>query len=227
MNKCSNRQTGNTHQRGFTLVELWVTLTIFVLITMVLVAQSVRFGGDIVISNLAYDVALTLREAQIFGQSVRGGGPGGSDFTTGYGVHFNKDPALNNSYIFFEDRLEDVTLGITKNNKKYNGNGLCINVLTDECSELKVITQGLRINRFCVRDSSDEYCSDSVVDVQTMDIVYERPSANATIRVYNIFGTQFEPGGPFSEAEIYFSTPSGRTRSVVVGFPGDISIPRP
>src|SRR3989344_4615422 len=51
-------------ERGFTLVELMVVTGILVVITSLILANNTRFGGAVLLENLAYDIALSMRKAQ-------------------------------------------------------------------------------------------------------------------------------------------------------------------
>src|SRR3989338_7579467 len=57
--------------RGFTLVELLVTLSLFVVLTTIVLFSQSKFNGSILLTNLAYDVAITVRQAQTYGVNVR------------------------------------------------------------------------------------------------------------------------------------------------------------
>ncbi|MEX2405217.1 MAG: hypothetical protein WD579_01300, partial [Candidatus Paceibacterota bacterium] len=56
------------------------------------------FDNSILLTNLAHEVALSVREAQVFGVSVRGQG---SDFSAGYGLHLDTDSP--GTFILFAD----------------------------------------------------------------------------------------------------------------------------
>src|SRR3989338_6906440 len=72
--------------RGFTLVELLVTLSLFVVLTTIVLFSQQKFNGSILLTNLAYDVALTIRQAQTFGVNVRENvnASSGEEFKTPY-----------------------------------------------------------------------------------------------------------------------------------------------
>lgn len=76
--------------RGFTLIELLVVLGIIgVVMSIVLTGQS-TFNKTLILQNTAYDIALTLRDAQTYGLGSRAVG---SAKNAGYGVHFAGAPA--------------------------------------------------------------------------------------------------------------------------------------
>ena len=63
MFKLLKKQKINNHKSGFTLVELLVTITIFVILTGVVLVNSNSFDNSVLLNNFAYDVALTIKEA--------------------------------------------------------------------------------------------------------------------------------------------------------------------
>jgi len=84
---------------GFTLVELLVSVAIFAVMTALLVAKYGNFNQSVLLTDLAYDVALTIRTAQTYGLSVKGAtaaNPSGcTDFQCSYGVYF--DSSIDNN----------------------------------------------------------------------------------------------------------------------------------
>ena len=78
----------NRKNKGFTLIELLVTITIFVILTGVVLLSQNSFDNSILIKNLAYDISLTIREAQDYGVDVNESQYSTNPFTP-YGVYFN------------------------------------------------------------------------------------------------------------------------------------------
>ena len=92
----------NIHKinRGFTVVELLVVVSIMVIMTTIVLFNYNKFNDSMLISNLAYDVSLTIRQAQTYGVAVLElpGSNSGSQiapishhayFAFPYGVHFD------------------------------------------------------------------------------------------------------------------------------------------
>lgn len=97
-----------SYNKGFTLVELLVTIAIFTLMTGFIAVKYGNFSKSMVINNLAYDIALTLREAQSYGVSVAdvkslSDTTTTSRFDRSYGVHF--DTATPKVFTLFVDSL--------------------------------------------------------------------------------------------------------------------------
>lgn len=150
---------------GFTLVELLVTISIFVILTGVVLFNQAKFNSTILLTNLAYDTALTIRQAQTYGINIR-------EFNTEfvpYGVHF--DTSAGTSFILFAD------IKYNKADKKvspYDGDTSFCNS-TDGCVNRYNIKRGNYISSIEVEDST----STSSVDI--LDILFQRPNPDAKI----------------------------------------------
>ncbi len=82
---------------GFTLVELMVTTSIFIVITLVVLANYPRANGAIALRLLANDVALSVRKAQVYGVSIKSTGTIFPD----YGMYFKQGTPTD--YLLFAD----------------------------------------------------------------------------------------------------------------------------
>ncbi|MGH7175638.1 MAG: pilus assembly FimT family protein, partial [Minisyncoccia bacterium] len=91
---------------GFTLIEMMVSLAIVTIIAGVVLTSHSSFSNSLIVSNTAYDVALSMREAQSYGIGVRGLG---STVNVGYGLDFSAATPL--SYRFFSDGYGGATCG--------------------------------------------------------------------------------------------------------------------
>lgn len=58
------------NKRGFTLVELLISIAIIVTLSIALYVQQSRFDSSIFINNTAQSIALSIREAQTFGRGA-------------------------------------------------------------------------------------------------------------------------------------------------------------
>ena len=70
-----------SRQAGFSLIELLVVTGVIAVISGLMLVSNSTFGGQILLQNLAYDIALTLRQAQVYGISVQ-------RFGTSYGSSY-------------------------------------------------------------------------------------------------------------------------------------------
>ena len=126
----------NKKNKGFSIVELVVTVAIFGIITSVILANNAKFNSATHLNNLIYEIALTVRQAQVFGISVRETEAGAGEFGVGYGVYF--DTSNDNSFVLFAD---------LNGNEQYDG--------TNELVDLLTIKGENRISQICVTDASE------------------------------------------------------------------------
>lgn len=102
--------TTKSHSKksGFTMVELAVTMSIFAVLTSVVLANYRTFSNNADFLNVADNIALSLREAQIYGVGSKGASSGcgapPSAFNCAYGVVFNTE---DDFYRIFIDTNED------------------------------------------------------------------------------------------------------------------------
>ncbi len=90
--------------RGFSLVELMVTIAIVILVTGVSLARYGSFNNSVLLKSQAFELALDIREAQTFGISVSG--RSNDDFRGAFGVHFNIDESTN-VYRLFQSEVDN------------------------------------------------------------------------------------------------------------------------
>lgn len=187
---------------GFTLIELLVSIGIFTLITTIAVMNHSRFNGTIVLTNLAYEIALSVREAQFYGITVRQASTASVDpllpvrFDSGYGIHFDTatDPT---SYILFEDK--------EPRDRVYN---------PGEAVETFRIQKGNRIGRICVQGP----CTSPANFVNVLDVSFMRPNPDSYIYANGVTFPRY------ANAEICVKSPNGAYRKVVVESTGQISV---
>ncbi|MEK7610005.1 MAG: type II secretion system protein [Patescibacteria group bacterium] len=202
--------------RAFTLLELMVSVGIFALLTTLVVAKYGNFNGSVLLTNLAYDVAITIRTAQSYGLSVKDFNttPGAVDrFKYGYGVHFTSDGGLNDKMILFADNAS-VNVGfinIVPNNGVYN---IGAPPFGDTVISTYYLKRGATISELCVGSSSDK-CKDNPSSV---DITFKRPDPDA--RICSVFLDC--NSSPYTEITIKGTDSS--TRKVSVRENGQISV---
>jgi len=99
---------------GFTLIELIVVMAIATFIMTSVVIQQSKWNDQLVVSTQAYELAMMVRQAQIYSLGVRENIAGSGDkFNVGYGVSIRKvndadgDSAIN-KYTFFADTDGDM-----------------------------------------------------------------------------------------------------------------------
>ncbi len=73
---------------GFSLIELLIVISIFTIITTVALFDQGKLNSNVLLTNLSYDVALAVREAQSYGVGVKYSASTAS-VVGGYGVYLN------------------------------------------------------------------------------------------------------------------------------------------
>lgn len=182
--------------RGFTLIELLVVTAIIVVVSSIVLVNNNRFGGVIQLENLAYDVALSIRQAQVYGTSVQRYGAG--DFSKGYGMHFSENDPQH--YELFADVNAD---GFFTSDE---------NVVPSPYT----ISSGFKVSALCVPEGTD---AASCTRVSTLDIVFKRPETDAYIRKNGEAALN-------GSTRIVLMSPRGDVMSVLVGSNGQISVRR-
>jgi len=174
-----------------------------VVVSSVVLINNNRFGGVVQLENLTYDVALSVRQAQVYGISVQRSGAG--DFTSGYGMHFDIGNPQN--YTLFADAGGADKDGVYQS--------------SEEVSPY-TIRSGFTINKLCAPEGVD---AASCREVLTLDIAFKRPEADAWISANNN-ACSYGSGTCAVSARIVLKSPRGDAMSVLVGANGQISVTR-
>ena len=193
--RSSQRVSRHIAQRGFTLVELMVSIGIFALMTALVVVKYGTFNQSVLLTNLAYDVALTVRTSQTYGLSVKAASDSGSSYsspTYAYGV--NIGTTGNTQFTLYADLNSDLSYDSGEEISTYS------------------IKRGAVVNRVCA-----DYGNDCTLGTNTLDILFKRPDPQAIICV----GTTCD----YDVAKIELKATDGNVRTVVVRRNGQISVP--
>ncbi len=188
--------------RGFSLMELLVVMGIFSVISLVVLVNHAKFNSSVLLGNLAYTIAVSIREAQVYGVSVR---EYNSSFQTGYGVHIAS--ADRTSYILFAD---------TNANNKYDAD-------SDSVIKQYTLNKQHSILKFCgVKSTGDQECSDgsTLVAITKLDVVFFRPDPDANISS----DKTTDNSGMYSRAVITVASATGESRSLSVASTGQIAV---
>ena len=179
---------------GFTLIELLVVMGIMIVITTLVLARYSQFNGVILLRDLAYDVALSFREAQVYGISGR------SDsgvFAYRYGVYINKGAPTQ--YILFGD---------SNNDSAYESN---------EVVTAYTMRTGYGISEICAHTTAGVNKCASTGGLSTLTVMFKRPEPDAIIRSDVV-------GDVYTDATVTMLSPAGATRSVTVTSTGQIAV---
>jgi len=144
-------------QKGFSLVEMLVVLGIFVILTTLVLTSNSTFKETVTLDSIAYEVALSIQEAQVYGVAVSE--VEGVSFDTIRGVDVNI--TTPQKYFFSADTSGDLRLTV---------------------DDLRVtqfnIPDSYRIAQIC-GSIDDQVCED---DTQQVSIMFKRPAPEAILR---------------------------------------------
>jgi len=197
-----------------TLVELLASIAIFSILFGIIMSHHARFGGAVLLNNLAYDIALSLRQAQVYGLSVKEFETGSGQFHTGYGIHFARTSPT--TYILFADR-DPAGPGLPNN--RYDAVPAC-GVVGSECIESFTLGRGNRIADACgiLPGGAEECFSDAGLSprVNFLDIIFVRPDPDALL-VSN-------RGSAYASVRVTVVSPEGITQDIFTRITGQISV---
>jgi hypothetical protein len=148
-----------------------VTMAIMVIVTSVMLFNQGKFNSSTILRSLAYSVALSVRQAQVYGTSVlgtstpqvacNGSYSAGECYVSAYGVYFNA--ASPGQYTLFAD---------LNNNGQYD---------TGEAVKVFSLNTDYTVSKFCVNGvnngSNISRCSPSLVN--SLSVVFKRPNPDA------------------------------------------------
>lgn len=186
------------------MIEMVVSVGIFVVITTVVLANYQKFLNTVSLSGLASEIAVSIRQAQVYGQNVREFAE--SNTFPSYGAFF--DANVTGSFILFAD--------IVGGNKRYDGTSLCETSDT-ECLEKFSIQSRASVVQLC---GNKKTSPPGVCGLSSLDIAFTRPNPDASIIGVN-------GGSPtvYSDAEIVIGAVNeAAQKTVVVWANGQISV---
>lgn len=222
-----------TNSRGFSLIELLVAVSIMILITTVVLFKQAKFSSDILISNMAYAIALSIREAEVLGISSKGSSANTpTPFKVGYGVHFNPFLASDNpnSFLNFIDQPRpdtDAPGEDTRFNYVYTKT-------LPEAPTSVFLNQGQKIRSYCAHSSTlNEWkCWPTQSDL-AMNIVFVKPNPDAHITIGTAVGDissnnityNYSTPDSYDEATILVESALGdKCRTIRVSVSGQIGV---
>lgn len=192
----SKKQDVLKENSGFSLIELMVTITIVTLITGMVMAKYSSFNNVVLLKSQAYELALDIREAQIFGVSARGEG---SEFREAYGIFIDTHNAPSQYILFQDDSL---------------GNELAYD-------QGEQIGQSYTIDP---RFEITEICDNNNCNRTKTSIAFKRPDFDAHIRVANGNGSLSNTDESFVSITLAPINDGFFTQTVSVYQSGQISV---
>jgi len=194
---------------GFTYVELIVVLSIFAVMTSILMFNYGAFQSKIDVKVLANDIALKIVQAQhdamngklIYNKSFGGAGK------PSYGVAFDTSNKTNSaSFIYYAD---------IDNSGSYSDSfSSCLTTGTDQCLEKINISKGDYVSKISLStDGTATGCTPST----SLSINFTRPSSSAKLTATGVVNTVF--------ADIKIATPQGDSSVIRMDPSGRVSFP--
>lgn len=169
--------------RGFTLVELMVSIFIIVTITGVMIANYPESSIKITLANLNNKVALLIREAQVRGSAIDSNNStlAVESPVSGYGIYFNL--STPESIILFADSVDG---SIPKPYGLTVGDGLYQTTPTNELYSTTVFPSGYILSKICVGSSYPYTCNNQInPPINNLTISFTRPSPQPNIYINN------------------------------------------
>lgn len=166
------------HSAGFTLVELLVSIGIIVMVTGIVLVKYSSFDSTVLLKSAAYEVALSLRDAQVKSVSALRGANDSFDYP--YGMTFTKG---SNNYVMFKYSSS------TDPDPYYDI--LATDPLPVYASGVSTTTLGhsLQIVGLCIIKNGNPHANPHC-DIDRLDISFKRPEFEAIIQTLRISGSQ-------------------------------------
>jgi hypothetical protein len=198
-----------------------VTLTIMMVVTSVLLFKQSSFDSSTVLRSLAYSVALSVRQAQVYGTSVVGtttasctGGysSNGTCYASAYGLNFTWGSSNPTSYTLFAD-LSPGTYTPS--------------VIASEVTKTFTLNNGYQITNFCVSGvnagSAVKRCAPAAIS--SIDILFKRPNPDAQLMAFDSGGAPIA-GDAYSSAciQIQSINDANNTKSITVSTTGEVTV---
>jgi len=99
-----NKLKFKKNKGGFSLIELLVSIAILVVVSGLVFFNQSGFSNSVLIENLAYEISLTIRQAQSYGLQSKETSTV-DDFESGYGVYF--DLSNPTEIVLYADKNKD------------------------------------------------------------------------------------------------------------------------
>ncbi|TSC61793.1 MAG: hypothetical protein G01um101448_651 [Parcubacteria group bacterium Gr01-1014_48] len=145
--------------RGFSLIELLVVMSIMLTLSTLILIRHNEFKIQLLLRSLSYEIALAIRQAQVYGLGLRELKGITDPFQIGYGVHF--ETASPTTFLLFAD--------VDRNHQFVLADG-------DTVVQTYKLSHGSIISQLCQGNGINVGCGKT-----TLDIVYERPEPEAFI----------------------------------------------
>lgn len=187
--------SSKTHTSGFTLIELLIVISIVGIISVGVLATYRDYDSQTLLRNTAYEVALSVREAQILGISTSPYGDTSDEgaFERTYGLHFEENSSV---YYVFVD---------LNGNEAFDA--------TDATIKTVRIANNIMVSGICVVEINDTDCE----SVDSADVTFRRPHLRGIITTSP---SSLDP----DRVEVTLRSAKGNERQVQISHAGRISV---
>jgi prepilin-type N-terminal cleavage/methylation domain-containing protein len=211
------------YRRGLTLIELLVVLAIIVIIALVVLTSQSNFNKTLILTNTAYDVALTLRSAETYGLGNR---VSTTIANAGYGLHFTR--ATPGVITLFADTYPAPS--VTSCHPIPVGSSVAPDSRPGNCvydaSQGEKVTDyalgnGVTVSDFCAYTPNTQSWSCATSGDTTLtelDIIFERPNPDPFMSINGLYST----AAPVTQACLTLSSTQGGARFISVEASGEI-----
>lgn len=180
--------------KGFTLIEFIVIISIFAIMAAVALFNFNGFRSNVSLNNLAHDIGLTIRQAQVFGWSNKSDGTGNGIALSGSTAE-DGNPLRYAEGVFFSTAIPNVQTPADADNKKFvlyrKLNATIpqnyIDQSNDEVIDTIKVSGPNKIGKIAsapskqdlVLDANHQITSTNLVDTTELSIAFTRPKPEA------------------------------------------------
>lgn len=199
-------------KRGFTLIEMMVSIGIFAIITGIVMFNHGKFNSSIVVTNLSYEIALAVRQAQVYGLAVKQDPTETESVEYAYGVYFSE--LRPKEFYIFADSDE---------NQQFNPDtDPCNGDPESECQEAIEIRGDVEIRTIETWTGGG---SGNYDEVGELTILFLRPNPVAIIRDGGNSGAT-DSGRQKAKIELH-SDRADKSKEIIIELSGQVSVQDP
>jgi len=196
-----------------------VVLAIIIVIMSIVFSSQSTFNKSLILSNTAYDIALTLRSAQTYGLGSRA--TASNIKNAGYGIHVAGIPS--GSFILFADTSPSSSAASAchPNPDSSAPNAQPGNCVYDSGEQVMTYTLGnnITISDFCAYKTATGWSCASSGNISSLDIVFARPNPDPFMSVNGSYSAV----SAITAACFTVTSPQGGTKFISVAASGEIT----